>query len=237
MASQLDLGRPEIVGRTESDGQDPTANPVSISEKAPAPSQPEEVRVIGLMGGVAAGKSVVAGLLAERGCHVLDADRVARSVLDRPELRATLLEMFGPKVETSDKTLDRSYIADQVFQQPDLRTALERLVHPEIRAALLGDLERALVRGECVVLDVPLLLEKGLIERCDLVIFVDVRDSVRRARALARGLSAEDWARREAAQAPLRQKRARADVVIDNSGSPAATRIQLDRIHGLPGEA
>ncbi|MEZ5989112.1 MAG: dephospho-CoA kinase [Planctomycetota bacterium] len=187
------------------------------------PFRPVPPLVLGLVGGVASGKSAVSAALAEAGLVVLDADRVAREVLASPELGPDLVRLFGPGVLGPDGP-DRALIADRVFRDPALRGELEALTHPRIRARLEAALARALAEGSSVVLDVPLLLEGGLVDRCDVVVFVDVPDPVRRTRAQARGLTAEDWRRRERAQAPLELKRARADRVVDNSGDLAALR-------------
>jgi len=205
---------------------------------APAQGRPLEPRrrplgrslVIGLVGGVASGKSAVARLLAERGFEVLDADRLASERLEQPDLRPALRELFGPEVEGPGGKLDRRQIAAVVFRDAERRARLEALVHPQVRAALVERLHAARASGARVVLDVPLLLERGLIDECDVVILVDVPDEMRLARALARGLSEEDWRQREAAQAPLARKRERADHVLDSSKSLAEARRGLDHI-------
>jgi dephospho-CoA kinase len=99
-----------------------------------------------------------------------------------------------------------------------------------VRREILARLEAARGAGRNVVLDVPLLLERGLIEACDRVLFVAVGDAARRARALARGMPEADWQQREASQAALADKQARADAVVDNSGDLAATERAVDAI-------
>lgn len=183
--------------------------------------------VVGLLGGIASGKSVVSGILEEAGWIVIDADVLAREVLESPELRPQLVELFGPEIQDSRGALDRRRIAAAVFDDPAKRRELERLTHPPVRQRILARLAASLAAGRSVVLDVPLLLERGLLERCDHVLFIDAPDAVRCRRAAARGLDEADWRRREASQAPLAEKRRRADRVIDNSGTIAETRRQL----------
>ncbi|MFQ5503513.1 MAG: dephospho-CoA kinase [Planctomycetota bacterium] len=183
--------------------------------------------VLGLLGGVASGKTFVARVLAEAGLVVLDADEIAREVLATPELRRALLDMLGEGILKPDGSLDRSRIAARVFGDDEARRGLEALSHPEIRRRLVTRMEEAVLAGKWVVLDAPLLLESGLIERCDHVVFLDVPAELRRERALARGMSPADWQEREAAQADLQVKRSRADFVIGNEGGPEVTRARI----------
>jgi len=184
--------------------------------------------VIGLMGGVAAGKSWVAARLAEHGFQVLDADSEARAVTEDPHILAAIGDRFG--VEIVADGLDRPALAALVFRDPLARKDLEAITHPASRSRSRAGLAQARAAGQDVVLDVPLLLEGGLIEECDEAIFVEVRPEVRQARATARGWSDQELARREAAQAPFADKRARCRFLIHNDGDAQATNAQIETV-------
>jgi dephospho-CoA kinase len=166
------------------------------------PFRPAKPVVIGVLGGVAAGKSAVTAAFAAHGLVAIDADREARTV------------------------------ADEVFREPSARAKLEAITHPRIRARILAAIANAKAAGASVLLDAPLLLEGGLIAYCDHVGFVHASDAARAARAASRGWPAEELARREAAQAPLAAKRAAATFVIDNDGDLATMHAQVARILG-----
>jgi dephospho-CoA kinase len=189
--------------------------------------RPDPPVVIGLLGGIAAGKSAVAAAFAARGLQVVDADAIARSVTDDPGVVRQVAAALGAGV-APDGRLDRAAVAAVVFADPAARKRLEAITHPRIRERILAALAAARACGDSVLLDAPLLLEGGLIERCDHVVFVAASDAVRAARAAARGWSAAELARREAAQHPLAQKRARAQFVVDNDGPLDATHRQVD---------
>ena len=185
--------------------------------------------VIGLTGGIASGKSYVASLLAEHGATVLDADRYARAALDEPAVREALVARWGESVLTARGAVDRAAIAERVFGDSpgatEERRFLEGLVHPRVREALRSELEAARQRGAtAAVLDIPLLLEAGWRDECDLILFVDTPDEVRLHRAAGRGWDAAELRQREAAQAPLAEKRRLADRVLpgDDAAATAA---------------
>jgi dephospho-CoA kinase len=181
------------------------------------------MKVIGVLGGIASGKSRVAALLAGPGGEVLDADRLAREALTSPEGVARLREDFGPEVIGPDGAPDRAALAERVFSDPEARRRLEDWTHPVVRASIRERLAEARARGALrVVLDVPLLLENdarhGLTALCDHLVFVDTPLEERDRRAVRdRHWKPGEVARREAAQLSLEEKRARADAVIDNS--------------------
>lgn len=195
----------------------------------PAPFRPARPVVLGVVGGIAAGKSAVAQAFAAHGLAHLDADAVARLVSAEPAVVAEVARALGPTAVRAGQ-LDRQALGDRVFRDPAARQALEAILHPRIRARLLADLDAAKARGESALLDVPLLLENGLIEQCDHVVFLDVPLAVRQARAAARGWPPGELERREAAQAPLASKRARARFVLDTSGDLAALRAGVAAI-------
>jgi len=192
------------------------------------------VWVIGLLGGVASGKSLVAGLLAELGAGVLDADRAAHEVLTDAAVESAARERWGSNVFGPDGRIDRARLARIVFAGgPDgrrQRKYLEQLTHPRIGRLLAGQADRLRASGAAAaVLDAPLLLEAGWDRLCDKLVFVDAPRDIRLERARKRGGSEEDFDAREAAQESLEAKRRRADVVVDNSGSAASTRAQIER--------
>ncbi len=193
----------------------------------PAPAfRPRTPVVIGILGGIAAGKSAVAGIFASHGLRHLDADQEARAVATEPTVQRALTAAFGPQV-LADGDLDRRALAALVFRDATARTKLEAILHPRIRARILAQLAECRQRGDSVLLDAPLLLEGGLIAWCDHVVFVDASPAVRAARASARGWSPGELAQREAAQAPLAEKRARAGYCIHNDGDLDETARQV----------
>lgn len=199
--------------------------------------------VLGLTGGIASGKSFVARLLAERGAVICDADRHAHAALLDPKVHDAVVARWGADVANSDGSLSRRAIAARVFGPDDAATAerrfLEGLVHPWVRERLRADLDAARAAGApAAVLDVPLLVESGWANECDAVLFVDTPDDVRRGRAAARGWTPEEFARREASQAPIDVKRARARRVVPGD-SEAAAAAGVARVWNelFPGDA
>lgn len=195
------------------------------------PATVQRVIRIGLTGGIGSGKSEVARLLAARGAVVVDADALAREAVapGTPGL-AAVVEEFGPGVLAPDGSLDRAALGRTVFAHPDRREALERIVHPYV-ARRSAELMAAAPPDAVVVYDVPLLVEKGLASGFDLVVVV-VADAEKRVRRVstARGLPPADVRERIAAQATDEQRRAVADVVLDNDGDLAALERQVDAL-------
>jgi dephospho-CoA kinase len=188
--------------------------------------------VIGLLGGIAAGKSTVSALLKKLGPgRVVDADALARVALDACAKDGRLVSALGPWAVTKAGVPDRKAIAAKVFADPAALRALERITHPAITASIDEAVnDHRLGRGEPIlVLDVPLLLEAGLDRRCDALWFVSAPDEARFARARDRlGLTQDDVERRESAQSPLDRKRARADFVIENAGAQETLATQVE---------
>ncbi|MGE3175604.1 MAG: dephospho-CoA kinase [Planctomycetota bacterium] len=197
---------------------------------APPPFRPDPPVVIGILGGIAAGKSTVAARFAARGLRWVDADRIAREVTATPAVVAAVAAELGPELVTADGQLDRPAVADRVFRDPEARRKLEALTHPPVRLAILAALAAARAAGESVLLDVPLLLERGLIDQCDHVVFVAASPETRARRAAARGWQPDELARREAAQASLAEKRARAGFTVANDGPIAESARQVDEV-------
>ena len=182
---------------------------------------------VGLTGGIASGKSLVAAELAARGAIVIDADVLAREVVEpgTPAL-AAIVERFGSQVLTGGQ-LDRSRLAEIVFADPLARRDLERIVHPAVRARAI-ELERAAGGSAVVVHVIPLLVETGQQQNFDFVVTVDVDQETQIRRVIARnGLSRADAEARIAAQATREDRRAAADVVLDNTGTLAQLSDQI----------
>ncbi|HZN62128.1 MAG TPA: dephospho-CoA kinase [Planctomycetota bacterium] len=186
-------------------------------------------KVVGLLGGIGSGKSAVASLFEKRGARTVDADRVAHGVLEEPSVRRTLASWWGPGILRRGR-VDRAGVARRVFGSAAEAARLEALVHPRIRRALKSEISRARRRGGVLIVEAALLLETGSDAGCDVLVFVDAPAAVRRRRVAARGWTVGEWRRRERAQWPLGRKRIKADYVINNGGSKAATRKQVDSI-------
>lgn len=190
--------------------------------------------LLGIVGGVASGKSIVAQLLERKGAAVIDADRLAHEVLKLNDLKQLARERWGETVFGPDGQIDRKRLGQIVFapapEGPRELKVLEQWTHPRVRQMIDERIRQISAEGTAtaIVLDVPLLVEAGWHQLCDHVLFVDVPREVREARALARGWTAQEFAGRESAQQPLAEKRGVAGVVIDNSGSLEASQAQID---------
>ncbi len=209
----------------------PTPPPASPDLPRPPQSGP---LVIGLLGGIAAGKSTVAGLFAEQGLQVIDADAKAKEVVRDPGVAAQLQARFGAEIFDAQGELRRQALAAKVFQDRSARQDLEDITHPAIRKLILADLvqakAQAKVKDQWVLLDVPLLLEGGLIRECHACVFVQVDQGIREARALQRGWDPQELGRREASQAPLAEKRRHCQFQVQNSGDLDQSRLQAREI-------
>ncbi len=190
------------------------------------------VPVIGLLGGVGSGKTTVAQMMAEAGCRVVDADRIGHAVLREEDVKAQVREAFGDEVFGADGEVDREALGRQVFADTERRETLERIVHPRILARMREEVEAAGAAGPpAVVIDAPLILEKGLATWCDRMVYVKAPVEVRERRLhQSRGWNASETQRRDASQISLKTKQGRADTIIDNSASPEHTLEQVQRI-------
>jgi dephospho-CoA kinase len=190
--------------------------------------------LVGLTGGLATGKSTVSDVLRRLGCVVLDADVLAREVVEpgEPALAAIAAE-FGPEVLRADGTLDRKRLGAIVFADPARRRRVEAITHPAIRdrfLARLAELEAQDFAG-IVVWDAPVMIESGGYQAMDRLVVVVTDPATQRARALARDGDAADADRKIASQMPLAEKAKLADYVIDNSGDRAATESRTREVH------
>jgi len=186
---------------------------------------------VGLTGGIASGKSAVAEDLAAHGAVVIDADVLAREVVEpgTPGL-ASVVRRFGPAVLDGDGRLDRPALGRLVFADPDARRDLEQIIHPAVRARA-AELEGELSPDAVVVHVIPLLVETGQAGDFDLCVVVDVNPETQLERLRQRnGLSRADAEARLAAQASRDQRLAAADRVLHNEGSREELRAQVDRL-------
>lgn len=196
------------------------------------------MHLIGLTGGIGSGKSTVARLFAERGAVVVDADRVAREVVEPGEdALARIVERFGDDVLTPEGGLDRAAMAAIVFADAEARAALEAITHPAIRdriaerVAAVAELEEADGRERVVVVDHPLLVESGVGAWFGTVVVVEAPEEVRVQRLVdARGMDEADARARMATQADDATRRAVATHVIDNAGPTEELAAQVDAI-------
>lgn len=181
------------------------------------------VPVIGILGGISAGKSLAACALAAEGARVVDADHIGHAVLREAEVVEALVRRFGPEIRNVRGGVDRMKLAKLVFADAESLAFLNALTHPRIRQGVAKAVEEAVSQGApAVVIDAALLLEHNLgADRCTHLLFVDVPEAARRRRAAeARGWTEDEHRRRESSQWPLPRKRAAADVVIENAGDP-----------------
>ena len=190
--------------------------------------------VVGLVGGIGAGKSTVADALVRHGGRVVAADSLGHEALERPDILARVVEIWGERgILTPDGKVDRKKFGRIVFPSPVERSRLEHLVHPYIEKRIREEIDKAVADPgvKFVILDAAVMLEAGWDGVCDKLIYVDAPRSVRLERVQRqRKWTDQDLANREAVQMPPDKKKERADVVIDNGGSPEATTAQVDAL-------
>lgn len=192
----------------------------------------ESFVIIGLVGGVGAGKSAAAACLARLGCAVIDSDARARAKLDDAIVRDQLVAWWGEDVVGADGRIDRPRVASIVFADEDERRRLEALIHPLLAADRAETIREAAQSGAPgVVIDAPLLMEAGLDADCDAVIFVDAPREERVRRVVEnRDWDASELDRRESAQLALEKKRERADYVVVNAGTTDELCDEVSRV-------
>jgi dephospho-CoA kinase len=200
-----------------------------------APADWSGLVVAGLTGGIASGKTTVAGMLADAGARIVDADQIAREVVQPGrEAWQAVKTRFGASILRPDGAIDRDRLGALVFANPPLKRDLEAIIHPHVFRQMAAELHRlaADAPGAVVVLDIPLLIESGLDAHLPLTVLVYVPAATQLARLMQRdGLTAADARTRIRAQMPIDEKRARADVIIDNSGPLDATRRQAQALY------
>jgi dephospho-CoA kinase len=193
------------------------------------------MKIIGLVGGIASGKSLAARMLVELGAVHLDADRAGHAVLAEDlKVRQALIDRWGKAILGAEGGVDRSAVANRVFAKSEASTSdrkfLEDLLHPRIRERLNTERDEAVATGKAaIVLDAPLLLEADWGSLCDVVLMIDSPRELRLKRAASRGWTAVEFDEREAAQWPAEEKRRHADVVIPNYGTLDDLRGAIDQ--------
>lgn len=191
------------------------------------------MRVIGLTGNIAAGKSAVADRLAALGAPIVDADRLAREAVapGSPALRA-IAQRFGPSVMAADGTLDRTAMRQLAFSDERARLDLNAIVHPDVerlRRQVIA--QHAALGRSLVICDIPLLFEAGLETTVNSIVLVDAPVNLRRERLIRdRGLTVAEANAMIAAQMPAEAKRPRAQYIIDNTGTRAELHAQVDAL-------
>nr|XP_008111432.1 PREDICTED: dephospho-CoA kinase domain-containing protein isoform X1 [Anolis carolinensis] len=191
--------------------------------------------LVGLTGGIASGKSTVVAILQELGCAVIDADVIARQVV-QPSFRAyeRIVHSFGPEIILENGELNREALGSIVFSQPEKRRLLNSITHPEIQKEMLKQILKYFLLGHrYVILDIPLLFETNTLTKFmkhTVLVYCDPQSQL--SRLMKRnGLTQAEAEARIAAQLPLDQKVKMAKHVIDNSGDAEATRRQVLKLH------
>ncbi len=189
--------------------------------------------VVGLTGGIATGKSTVSKMFADLGARIVDADRIARQVVE-PGLPAWqgIVDTFGKTVLLPDGTIDRVALGDKVFADPEAKKRIDAIVHPFVFEAMAEEIQRieAADPSAVVILDVPLLIESGMHDHLPEVLLVYVPESVQMERLMRRdGFDAEQATARIRSQMPIEEKRRYATIVIDNSRSIDETSRQIEK--------
>ena len=183
-------------------------------------SKPRTKPLIGIIGGIASGKSTVAAEFGKLGCAVIDADAIAHELLDNETVREAILDRFGPSILNDSRGIDRGELGRIVFADGEKLATLNAIIHPRVlqqTEALLAQYDRD-DRVPAVVLDMPLLIEVGWADRCDKVVFVDCVSARRLERAReTRALTEQEVKKREKFQISLDTKKTLADNTIDNN--------------------
>lgn len=190
------------------------------------------MRIIGLTGGIGSGKSTVAAYLKELGCSIVDADQIAREIVEpgSPVLWQ-LASAFGSQILLPDGSLDRRRLAAVAFASEEGKETLDRITHGEIQMRMQAVIDE--FQGEILFLDVPLLFESGMDKMADQVWVVDTEDELRIKRVMDRdGLSEEEIRARMGRQMAREEKLSRADSVLSNSGSLQELFMQIDQLVG-----
>ncbi|MSR55494.1 MAG: dephospho-CoA kinase [Gemmataceae bacterium] len=190
--------------------------------------------VIGLIGGIGAGKSTVATALVAHGGRVVAGDPLGHEALEQPDIRARVLEVWGGRdIQLASGAIDRKKLGRIVFPSPVERSRLEHIVHPYIERRIREEIVSAQADPaiKYVVVDAAIMLEAGWNGICDKLIFVDAPQSVRLDRVRnSRGWTEQDLANREMVQMPVEMKKKQADAIVDNGGTAEATLAQVQAL-------
>lgn len=186
--------------------------------------------VIGLTGGIASGKSTVAKMFSDLNIPVIDADVIAREVVEPGERSyQQIVEVFGKDILNSDESINRSKLGSIIFSNKEKREQLNQIVHPAVRKRMLEKKEAYIKQGEkCVVLDIPLLFESKLTSLVDQTLIVYVDEKIQLKRLMERNqLSEKEAMNRIKSQMPLEEKAQLADELINNNNSMEESKKQL----------
>lgn len=189
--------------------------------------------LVGLTGNIASGKTTVAQLLSEHGATIIDADSLARRAVEKgTSAYRDIVKRWGDEVLTPDAQINRAALRRVVFAEPDELEALNRIVHPEVQRMRDRLVAQARARGDrLVVCDIPLLFERNLVEEFDCIILVDAPRPLRLERLVnERGLQETEAMDMITAQMPAELKRARADFIIENTGSIGELEAQVEEV-------
>lgn len=190
------------------------------------------MKLIGLTGGIATGKSTVAQMLHDQGCAVVDADQLAREVVEPGSFGfKAVVQAFGPGV-VKDNQLDRQILRKEIFSDNKKRELLEKIIHPLVQWRAQKEFDVLRRKGEPYIFyDVPLLFEKNLNHQFDLVLVVSTQANVQVSRLIGRDKLKDEEARQIIeSQIPVNTKAAAAHFVVDNSGSLGETRQQVAKL-------
>lgn len=188
---------------------------------------------MGLTGGIASGKTTVARMFSKLGVSVIDADEIAREVVEKgtPAFEEILRE-FGMGILKEDGEIDRKKLGNIVFSSAEKRERLNKIVHPYVRERMLLKVRELSEKTEKIILDIPLLFETGAHEWLRPIILVYVPEEVQVKRLMERdGISYDEAMMRIRSQMPIEEKRRLADYVVDNSGSLEETEEQVKEIY------
>jgi len=186
--------------------------------------------IVGLTGGIGSGKSVATDYFAQKGIVIVDADDTAHRISRLPEIVEQVGTHFGDEYLTPDHQLDRAKLRKKVFSNPEAKRWLEALLHPRIRAQMLTELRAA--HSPYAILSAPLLLENKLEAMVSRVLVVDAPEAVQRQRAAQRDQNTnEEIDKIMRAQLPRHERLARADDILENSGTLEHLHQQIDALH------
>lgn len=193
------------------------------------PTTKRPKKIIGLTGGFGTGKSTVAHLFEELGAYVIDADQLAHeALLKGSDVFLQVVKLFGPSILSASGEIDRQKLAETIFKDPKQRKKLEALIHPYVFRRMEEQISQA--EEHVVILEVPLLFETGLDQRCDQVIVVDASDAAASERLKERGFSDQQRQARQAVQMLMDKKKKQAHFLINNNGSLKATKQQVAEV-------
>ena len=193
----------------------------------------EKKPIIGILGGICSGKSIVATQLGRLGCAVIDADKMAKELLNEPAIQTKIVESFGKEILGAEGRIDRGKLAKIVFSKSSQLAALTTIIHPPVLEKVDTLIEKYTNKKafKAIVLDIPLLAEVGWEKRCDKLIFVDCEHKIRLERAKNRGFSSENELKiRENFQISLDKKQKMSHYIVYNNSDLSELALQVGRI-------